>query len=85
MSICHSQNDFNVAFEKAVKYTNNNYNRKLSPIQILTALVYVIIIVWALLLAMSVKDPNVKVIHLVFALIFPPVYIISYYVGIAGK
>jgi hypothetical protein len=36
---------------------------------------------WALLLAMRVTDPQHRVLHIIFALLTGPLYVLSFYLG----
>lgn len=81
MSVCATQDDFNVAVDKAVKYViHKQETRKLTAAQMISALIYLLIVIWALLLALSMPSSE-RVEHVLFALLFAPVYIMAYYLG----
>lgn len=45
----------------------------------LMAIIYMIFLFWAIILAMKVQNNENKIIHMIFALIASPIYILSYY------
>lgn len=76
MSVCDSQDDFNHAFQKAVKYVNKkNQPSKMAQLVILGLVL--VLVVWAIMLAM--KSGGDQKLHLILAMVFSPFYIISYY------
>ena len=80
-SVCNTQDSFNDAFKKAVKYTNKK-NTPSKTVQLIIFLIAIALIFWALMLASRVNVPSdQKVMHFVLALVFSPVYIISYYLS----
>lgn len=79
-TVCDTQNDFNHAFRDAVKYVNKKDRPKMW-VQIVAMVILLIMIVWALMLAMRVSSGADQKVHLVLALVFAPFYIISYYLS----
>ena len=84
-SVCDTQNDFNVAFREAVKHDVRENEKKMKPMMYVSGVLMLIFLVWALLLAMQVPAGSVRILHLVFAIIFSPVYVIGYYLGMIGS
>lgn len=78
-NVCDTQNDFNVAFKKALKQNNKDAEKKALPwISVLTVIM-VIFTVWAIILAMQVEKGSKRLVHFVLAFLFSPVYVFSYY------
>mgnify|MGYP003515370022 FL=1 len=78
-NVCNTQDDFNVAFHKAIKQNNKDNEKKYKPWMYVYITVWMILFVWALILAMQVSPGANRIVHLVFAMVFSPVYVISYY------
>lgn len=81
MSVCDNQNDFNVAVKNALKYNVKETEKKMKPYIYVMLVLGVIFLVWAILLAMQVAPGPGRVVHLVFAMMFSPMYVIAYYLG----
>ena len=79
--VCDNQADFNKAFHKALEHNNRENYKKSKPWMYVSVLLWVIFFVWALMLAMKVTPGPERQVHLVFAMIFSPVYVLSYYLG----
>lgn len=79
MSVCQNQDSFNQSFEKAVKYVQKK-NEPKKWVQVVLFIIILVIVVWALLLAMKVS-PSHRKIHLILALVFSPFYIIAHYLN----
>lgn len=47
----------------------------------LMAMIYMIFLFWAIILAMKVQNNENKILHMIFALLASPVYILSYYLS----
>lgn len=82
--VCNSQDDFNIALRKGLKYNFQQTEKKLKPYMYVSFAIMFIFIVWALLLAMKVSPGPDRVAHLVFAIVFSPIYVIGYYLGMMG-
>lgn len=80
-SVCDNQADFNKAFREAVK----NDMKKNKPWIYVSTVLLLIFLIWAVLLAMQVPKGSERVEHLLFAMLFSPVYVLAYYLGILGK
>jgi len=81
-NVCDSQDDFNVAFKKALKQNNKDAMKKAQPWIYVYTTIWMIFFVWALVLAMQISPGPNRLLHLVLAMVFSPVYVISYYLGI---
>lgn len=80
-NVCDTQDDFNIALKKAVKYTEKDMIEKAKPAIYVYLIIWTMLAFWGVILAMKIADKDTRVIHLVFALIAPPVYIISRYLA----
>ena len=81
-NICDNQNNFNVAFSKALKYEREK-NMPSPTAFVVTSVVaiaiLIVLLIWALGLARKTKGD--KLLHTFFALVASPGYIISYYIS----
>ncbi len=80
-SVCDNQDDFNKAFRKAIKYNNKQNWKDGKPWAYVYLGLWLVFFIWAILLAMQVQDPRGRVIHLVFAIVASPVYVLAFYLG----
>jgi hypothetical protein len=46
---------------------------------VLQIMILFVLYVWALIVAARVRDPNSRVLHLLAALLFGPLYLLAYY------
>ncbi len=83
--VCDNQDDFNKAFRKAVKYNNKKANKKAQPWMIAYLVLWAIFLVWAVMLAMKVAPGPQRVMHLTFAFLFAPAYVLATYLGMLGQ
>ena len=77
--VCKNQDAFNKSFREAIKYVQKE-NEPRQWVQLVVAVFGIILIVWAVILAVRVHGSEQR-IHIVLALLFSPVYIISYYLS----
>jgi cytochrome c oxidase subunit IV len=49
------------------------------------SVIWLIFMVWALVLAMKIHTGPKRIEHLVFALLFPPIYVLAYYISCFGS
>lgn len=76
--VCNNQNDFNQAVYSAIKY---NQEQKLKgKWAVVGAVVWFCLLFWAVSLSLRYNGPE-KLLHVMFAILFSPIYIISYYVS----
>lgn len=83
--VCKTQDDFNKAFREALKYNQKENWKKAKGWVLVYLVLWVVFFVWAVMLAMQVKDPRGRTVHLVLAIIAPPVYVLSYYLGMTSQ
>jgi len=79
-SVCSDPKAFASALKRASKYVRKEEEPSRS-VKVAFIAMYVIVAVWALILALKIAPKDELVKHLALALIFPPVYIISYYLA----
>lgn len=78
-TVCDTQNDFNHAFRKAVKYVEKKETPKVW-VQIVLFSIMVLLVVFSLVLASKVETDD-KILHYVLSIVFAPVYILAYFVS----
>lgn len=83
--VCDNQDDFNKAFRNAIKYNQDQNWKKAKPGVYVYMALWLVFFIWAIILAMQVSDPRGRTIHLVFAIIFSPVYVLAHYLGRSPK
>jgi hypothetical protein len=80
-NVCQDQKSFNQAFENAV----DNYGKdkcQSTGCKVTLAIITIVMLIfyiWAVLLALRVKDPEHRVLHIIFALMAGPIYVLAYY------
>ena len=80
-NVCTNQDDFNHAVRKALKYNMKEDVKKAKPYMMTYVIIWLVMLIWALMLAMQVPVSDGRTIHLVLAITVSPVYILSYYLG----
>lgn len=85
MSVCNNQDAFNQAFRSALKYNNKENMKKARPWMYVYLVLWLLFFVWGVMLAIQVPSGPERVEHLVFAIVFGPVYVLAYYIGALGK
>jgi hypothetical protein len=75
---------FGKALKSGLKYVRDEerkeYRKKMGPWLMVSAVVYMIIIVWAILLAAKAPAAN-RAVHMTFAILFAPAYVLAFYLG----
>lgn len=79
--VCDNQDDFNQAFRKALKYNTKQNMKKAQPWIWIYMGLYLVFIIWALILAMRVPVGPARTMHVLFAFVGGPVYVLSYYLA----
>jgi hypothetical protein len=95
-NICTNQDTYNHAFsnalddykkEQEVKYGfrcgENDIGCKVNVL--IMCFIMIIFYLWALLIALKVKDPEHRTLHVLFALATGPLYVLSYYASTLGS
>jgi len=79
---CENQDAFNKSLKQALKYKKKE-DRPSYTLRVIYMIVHVVLAVWAIVLAMQIPSLSQaeKTEHLTLAIIFPPIYIIAYYLG----
>jgi hypothetical protein len=78
-NLCDSQDKFNHAIRQAIRDTSESQQPPV--LRLLAMSIYVLLIIWALILAMKVSSPETRVVHFVLAIVFSPAYIIAHYLN----
>lgn len=76
-SICDSQDSFNVALRSGLKYNSDENLNEAKPWLYVYVVLWVIFLLWAMMLAMQVPAGSERVLHVVFAIVFSPIYVIA--------
>lgn len=79
--VCDNQDDFNQALRQGIVFNQQQNLKKMQPYMWVYLIVFLVFFVWALMLAMKVPPGQGKVLHILFALLFSPLYVISHYLG----
>ena len=78
MSLCSDQSTFNNAVSNAL----DNYTKKKAAsnkVMVVIAIIYFILLFWALNIAMHIPDKSHRTLHIFFSIVSPPVYLIAHY------
>ncbi len=79
--VCDNQDDFNMAIRKAIRHNNKENIEKAKPWLYTYSVIWMIFLIWSVVLVMKMAPNSDRVIHLVFAIVFSPAYVLSYYLG----
>lgn len=80
MSICNNQDSFNDSVYKALKYSRKKEYKKISGPLLIYSIIHLIFMIWGILLAFR-QPENKRIIHIVFAIVFGPVYVLAFYLN----
>jgi hypothetical protein len=80
-NVCNNQNAFNDALDKYQTDKAEEFVKKYGVVYAIFFVLYFIAIVYAVILALKVTDVEHRRLHVVFALIAAPAYIIAYYLS----
>jgi len=80
--VCQNQDDFNQAFYNAVKYNNKTVMDKNRTWLFIYGMLYIVFMIWAVSLALKIPAGSDRTMHLLFAILFGPLYVLAYYIGI---
>ena len=81
MSVCKDQDTFNNSFQESVKEMVKK-ERPNKTARTIAVFIWLLLLVWAVLLACSVPCmPHQKTEQILFAVMFPPLYILAYHMG----
>lgn len=84
-NVCQNQDTFNEALDKSFRNLNNRREKQNMPWFYVYMCFFTIFFVWALILALSNPQGPDRVMHLVFAMVFSPFYVLAYAFGILQK
>jgi hypothetical protein len=77
-NVCNDQKTFNKAVKKAINHLDES-DSKNQAANLVMVLITLTFYVWALLLALKVQDKQHRLLHVLFALVFGPIYVLAYY------
>jgi hypothetical protein len=81
-SVCDNQADFNQALQAGIKYNKQQAVKQAGVWMWVYLIAYFIFFVWAIILALQVAPGAERTEHVVFAVVFGPIYVLSYYLGL---
>lgn len=83
-SLCKDQPSFNKALDNYKTAKDEELSEKLEKNKgsmWAAAVVMVVILIWAVMLAGKVKDPEHRILHIGLAILVSPIYIIAYFLS----
>jgi hypothetical protein len=80
-NICDSQEAFNHAFYKALKYTRKKDDKKIAGVLAVYLFMHIIFLIWGIILAFKSQPPQNRVVHVTLAIVFAPAYVLAYYLN----
>lgn len=83
-NVCANQDTFNESLKAAAKHFRQEREdemKKNKNLYMVAGLMYLVLLVWALVLAMKISDREHRVLHTVVALVCPPAYVLSHYLS----
>jgi len=81
-NVCADQATYDAAFQHAVdRYQNRPQSRTMAVLSV----IMLFFTIWAVLLAMKVKDKEQRILHFIFAFLLGPIYVICYYSSMFTK
>jgi hypothetical protein len=96
LNVCMNQDTYNQAFgealdeykkEQEVRYGfrcgDNDMGCKINVL--VMSIIMIIFYLWALLLALKIKDPEHRTLHVLFALATGPLYVLAHYASMLGS
>ena len=76
-NVCSNQDDFNHALKSALRHIEKENIKNENSYMFLYLVPWMIFFVWALILALKVPAGPMKTIHVLFAILFSPLYVIA--------
>ena len=83
--VCNNQADFNQAYHNALKYNQESFVEKSKPWIYVYIVLWLVFFIWGLLIAMKVPAGPERTEHILFAIVFSPVYVFAHYLGKGSK
>lgn len=81
LNICGNQGNFNVAVRRALKFNQKVEMKQNKKFMIASLVIGLILLLWAVNLVKKIPDSIMRREHMVFAILFSPVYILAYYLS----
>ena len=82
--VCANQDDFNQAFRNALRYTENQEIKRLGVFLYLSLIFWIMCSVWGIILALRLPRGPERTMHLTFAIVFGPAYLLAYYLMVSN-
>ena len=95
-NLCMNQESYNQAFgealdeykkEQEIRYGfrcgENDISCKINVL--IMGIIMIIFYLWALLIALKIRDPEHRTLHVLFALATGPLYVLSHYASLLGS
>lgn len=79
-NVCENQDRFNDAYRSALQNDQEKRIEENKNWMNIYAVLWLISLVWAIFLALKADEEH-RVLHLVHALVFSPLYVLAYYIG----
>ena len=79
--VCSDQDTFNNAVYTALKDLDKEEMDKHKSWRNVHVIIWMVFFLWAVFLAMKVNNGPEKIEHLLFAMVFSPIYVLAYYLG----
>jgi hypothetical protein len=80
MPVCNNQADFNEAVKTALEYTQD---KEMQQTPVLVVLLWLLFLVWAVMLAVKIPAGPKRTMHILFAMLASPLYVLSHYLGMS--
>lgn len=79
-NVCDNQDKFNDAFRSALQNDHEKRTEENKSWMTLYGILWLISLIWAVFLALKADEEH-RVLHLVHAIVFSPLYVLAYYIG----
>ena len=83
--VCDNQADYNRAFRAALEYNRKQNQKNAGNWLLVYAIIHIIFLFWAIMLAAKVQPGPYRTMHMTFALLFSPVYVLGHYLGMLNS
>jgi len=81
-NVCADQETYDAAFQHAIDEYQKRDDCKTTTCKITMSIISIFMLffsIWAIFLALRVKDKESRILHLIFAIALGPIYVICYY------
>lgn len=81
-NVCADQDTYNKALRDAIKYNQDENRKEMKKWAYVYLGLWLVFFVWGLMLAMKMPSGAERVQHVLFALVFGPMYVLAHYLGL---